>query len=272
MHTGRSLTVCRSLLLRRGGGGAGRGEGGGLDLIPLNFHLGCEPRSDPPQFPPWVWAWRKGDSVMAFYCGLLLCPSVMTFWFGASGLVAFWLKVVFCYGLLVRAPGVVPSGLVAFWLKVVFCYGLLVRPSGVVAFCYSLRRPYQNATLNQKTTFNQKATKPEGYFEPEGHQTIRPLWTRRHQTTRPPYQKAPNQKTTKPEGTKPEGHTRRPHPWSRHPQNRHPPSRHPPEQTPWADTPGADTPGTRQPSTWDQTPPGDLLQTMLGYHLQCMLG
>ena len=31
--------------------------GVGLDLIPLNFPLGCGPGSDPPQFPPWVWAW-----------------------------------------------------------------------------------------------------------------------------------------------------------------------------------------------------------------------
>ena len=43
----------------------------GLDLIPLNFPLGCGPGSDPPEFPlgcgpgsdppefpPWVWAWR----------------------------------------------------------------------------------------------------------------------------------------------------------------------------------------------------------------------
>ena len=30
--------------------------GVGLDLIPLNFPLGCGPGSDPPQFPPWVWA------------------------------------------------------------------------------------------------------------------------------------------------------------------------------------------------------------------------
>ena len=35
MRTGRSLTVCHSLLL-----GGGRGSG-----------------SDPPKFPPWVWAW-----------------------------------------------------------------------------------------------------------------------------------------------------------------------------------------------------------------------
>ena len=32
--------------------------GVGLDLIPLNFPLGCGPGPDPPQFLPWVWAWR----------------------------------------------------------------------------------------------------------------------------------------------------------------------------------------------------------------------
>ena len=32
--------------------------GVGLDLIPLNFPLGCGPGPDPPQFPPWLWAWR----------------------------------------------------------------------------------------------------------------------------------------------------------------------------------------------------------------------
>ena len=32
----------------------------GLDLIPLNFPLGCGPGPDPPQFPPWVWAWQEG--------------------------------------------------------------------------------------------------------------------------------------------------------------------------------------------------------------------
>ena len=30
----------------------------GLDQIPLNFPLGCGLGSDPPQFPPWLWAWR----------------------------------------------------------------------------------------------------------------------------------------------------------------------------------------------------------------------
>ena len=63
----------------RGGGGRGAGSdppqfppwvwawmwspsisplGVGLDLIPLNFPLGCGPGPDLPQFPPWVWAWR----------------------------------------------------------------------------------------------------------------------------------------------------------------------------------------------------------------------
>ena len=32
--------------------------GMGLDLIPLDFPLGYGPGPDPPQFPPWVWAWR----------------------------------------------------------------------------------------------------------------------------------------------------------------------------------------------------------------------
>ena len=34
--------------------------GVGLDLIPLNFPLGCGPGPDPPPFSPWVWAWRQG--------------------------------------------------------------------------------------------------------------------------------------------------------------------------------------------------------------------
>ena len=54
MRTGCSLTVCRSLLL----------GGGELDLISLNFPLGCRPGSDPPQFPPWVWAWKRGASFL----------------------------------------------------------------------------------------------------------------------------------------------------------------------------------------------------------------
>ena len=61
-----------------------------------------------------------------------------------------------------------------------------------------------------------------------------------------PYQKASfNQKTTKPEG-----HNRRPQQKAT-----------PPEQTPL----GPGTPQARHP-------PGELLQGMLGYHLQCMLG
>ena len=29
-----------------------------LDQIPLNFPLRCGPGPDPPQLPPWVWAWK----------------------------------------------------------------------------------------------------------------------------------------------------------------------------------------------------------------------
>ena len=57
MRTSRSLTVCQSLLLGEGGHSISP-LGVGLDLIPLNFPLGCGPGPDPPQFPPWVWAWR----------------------------------------------------------------------------------------------------------------------------------------------------------------------------------------------------------------------
>ena len=74
MRTGRSLTVCRSLLL---------GEGG-LDLIPLNFPLGCGPGSDPPQFPlgcgpgpefpPWAWAWFWSPSISPLGVDLDLIP------------------------------------------------------------------------------------------------------------------------------------------------------------------------------------------------------
>ena len=57
MRTGRSLTVCRSLLLGKGGGAGSDCPqfpplGVGLDLIALNFPLGCGPRSDRPQFSP----------------------------------------------------------------------------------------------------------------------------------------------------------------------------------------------------------------------------
>ena len=46
----------------------------GLDLIPLNFPLGCGPGSDPPQFPPWVWAWIWSPSISPLDVGLDLIP------------------------------------------------------------------------------------------------------------------------------------------------------------------------------------------------------
>ena len=41
----------------------------GLDLIPLNFPLGCGSGSDPPQYPPWVWAWNLIPLNFPLGCG-----------------------------------------------------------------------------------------------------------------------------------------------------------------------------------------------------------
>ena len=54
--TKRFLTRMHSSRMRTARSSSRRG--GDLVLIPLNFPLGCGPGSDPPQFPPWVWAWR----------------------------------------------------------------------------------------------------------------------------------------------------------------------------------------------------------------------
>ena len=48
--------------------------GGGLDLIPLNFPLGCVHGSDPPQFPPWVWVWIWSPPISILGVGLDLIP------------------------------------------------------------------------------------------------------------------------------------------------------------------------------------------------------
>ena len=78
MRTGRSLTVCQSLLLGRGGAWIWSPSisplGVGLDLIPLNSPLGCGPGSDPPQFPPWVWVWIWSPSIPPLGVGLDLIP------------------------------------------------------------------------------------------------------------------------------------------------------------------------------------------------------
>ena len=94
--------------------------------------------------PPTAVSVRGWPSVMAFCCGLLLCPSVMAFWFGGllnAGSLLVWCLLVWC--LLVWWP----SGVVA------FCYGLLVERVGTPP-------PPENHT---RTAFNQKATKPEGH-------------------------------------------------------------------------------------------------------------
>ena len=58
--------------------------GVGLDLIPLNFPLGCGPGPDPPQFPPWLWAWR-GVSLAGGFPWHRGSP-----WWGGFSLVVGW--------------------------------------------------------------------------------------------------------------------------------------------------------------------------------------
>ena len=87
MRTGRSWTVCRSLLLGGGGGRWGLDLiplnfplGVGLDLIPLNFALGCRPGSDPPQFRPSVWAWIWSPLNFPLECGPVSDPPQFPPW------------------------------------------------------------------------------------------------------------------------------------------------------------------------------------------------
>ena len=87
MHSSRMRTA-RSSSRRGGGGGAGQFPlnfplgvgldqiplnfplGMGLDQIPLNFPLGCGPGPDPPQLPPWLWAWTRSPSTSPLVVGL----------------------------------------------------------------------------------------------------------------------------------------------------------------------------------------------------------
>ena len=46
----------------------------GLDQIPLNFPLGCGPGPDPPQLPPWLWAWTRSPSTSSLAVGLETPP------------------------------------------------------------------------------------------------------------------------------------------------------------------------------------------------------
>ena len=84
MRTGRSLTLCQSLLL--GGGGSG---------------------SNPPQFPPWVWAWRGvslpgGASLLGGHLGRgVSLPGVPPSW-GVSLAGVSLLGVSLLGGLLAR--------------------------------------------------------------------------------------------------------------------------------------------------------------------------
>ena len=81
MDSNRMCTTRRSS--RHGGGGSphplARSHsnsplGVGLDQIPLNFPLGCVPGPDPPQLPPWVWAWARSPSTSPLGVGLGQIP------------------------------------------------------------------------------------------------------------------------------------------------------------------------------------------------------
>ena len=43
--------------------------------IPLNFPLGCGPGPDPPQFPPWLWAWTRSPPTSPLGVGLETPPA-----------------------------------------------------------------------------------------------------------------------------------------------------------------------------------------------------
>ena len=100
MRTGRSLTIywggsafgpgcCLLLVL----GVSAFGPGGvcfwlgGTGLVPLeqtplpkpnalNFPLGYGPGLDPPQFPPWLWAWTRSPSISPLGVGLDQIPLI----------------------------------------------------------------------------------------------------------------------------------------------------------------------------------------------------
>ena len=46
----------------------------GLDQIHLSFPLRCGPGPDPPQLPPWVWAWTRSPSASPLGVGLDQIP------------------------------------------------------------------------------------------------------------------------------------------------------------------------------------------------------
>ena len=118
-------------------------------------------------------------SVMAFCCGLLLCPSVMALWFG---------------GLLIEGGPLVESGLLLWPSGMAFWYvGILVLR---VRNPTAPRRPYQKAAFNQKTT------KPEGHNRrPHPPGTRHPPGADPPQTRHPPWEQTPPEQTHPPVNT-----------------------------------------------------------------------
>ena len=66
MHSSRMLTAHSSS--RHGGLHTPPGQ------IPLNFPLACAPGPDPPQLPPWLWAWTRSPSTSPLAVGLDQIP------------------------------------------------------------------------------------------------------------------------------------------------------------------------------------------------------
>ena len=129
-----------------------------LDLIPLNFPLGCGPGydppqfspwvwpgSDPPQYPPWMWAWIWSPSISPLGCEPGSDPPQFPPWLWCLDLIPLNFPLG-CgpgpEGGLHQAPPSVmvllvcwPSGVLAFWCGAFCCGGLLLWwPSGVVVF------------------------------------------------------------------------------------------------------------------------------------------
>ena len=105
---------------------------------------------------------------MAFCCGLLLCPSVMAFWFG---------------GLLIEGGLLVESGLLlwpsgmAFWCGAFWCCGLLVERVGPPPEDHTRRLPSIRRPPNQKAIIEGHNRRPQQKATPTPHPAPPPAGT-----------------------------------------------------------------------------------------------
>ena len=72
MHSSRMLTARSSN--RHGGSPHPPLRATPPGQIPLNFLLRCGPGPDPPQLPPWLWAWTRSPSTSPLAVGLDQIP------------------------------------------------------------------------------------------------------------------------------------------------------------------------------------------------------